>query len=167
MAGNKILAIDPGAKELGVAILNEQDLLYYGVKTLKHAKAPGYGIDREVARLLGYLIERYQPKYLAIEQPVAVQQKAAMLLLVIDEIKAFAHRQGVSLREYAPKDIRRFICREEKPTKRETAKRLALYYPELGQYLSQKSKWGQVYYAHVLDAVAVGLMCQYDIHNAS
>ena len=31
----RILAIDPGTRELGFAIMEENDLIYYGVKTLK------------------------------------------------------------------------------------------------------------------------------------
>ena len=32
---NRILAVDPGAREMGVVVLDNAELIYYGVKSLK------------------------------------------------------------------------------------------------------------------------------------
>ena len=56
----KILALDPGARELGVALFQDTDLLYYGIKTVNRRKTV-QAVAREVGRIVSRLIARYQP----------------------------------------------------------------------------------------------------------
>ena len=37
---SKILAIDPGTREMGVAFLVKRKLIYHGVKSIKKGKSP-------------------------------------------------------------------------------------------------------------------------------
>jgi hypothetical protein len=74
-------------------------------------------------------------------------------------------RRGLLVYEYAPAEVRRALCRRERATKRETARRVAERCPELARYLKQPTKWGEMYWAHMLDAVAVGLRCWDEIYG--
>lgn len=165
MKGNRILAIDPGARELGVAILEGAELLYYGIKTIRQRETSQV-LLRTTALILERMVQDYQPTILALEQPRVLQPGAEKLALVVKEIKRIAQREGLKLYTYSPKNVRQFICREERPTKHETARRLVTCYPELARYLLQPSKWEEQYYARMFEAIAVGLLCYHDLSAA-
>jgi Holliday junction resolvasome RuvABC endonuclease subunit len=154
----KILAIDPGTKELGVAVLVGGRLDYYGVKTFKH-RQPTQVFLAAVVRYLTDLIADHQPIALAIEKTYSIQRDTALLNVTAKEIRNTAKRCGLAVFEFAPTQVRQHICKAEKATKRETAKILAGRYPELTHYLKRPTKWEALYWAHVFDAVAVGLAC--------
>jgi Holliday junction resolvasome RuvABC endonuclease subunit len=164
-APTKILAIDPGTKELGVAVLLEDRLEYYGVKTFKQ-RQPRHAFLAAVVRYITGLIADHHPNVLAIEQTYFIQREAALLNVTAAEIKYTAERCGLAVFEFAPAKVRQHVCRAEKATKRETAKVLAGRYPELARYLKQPTKWEALYWAHVLDAVAVGLVCWQQINES-
>ena len=46
----RILAIDPGTREMGFAIMEENELIYYGVKTLKKMR-PTSVLLKEVRKI--------------------------------------------------------------------------------------------------------------------
>lgn len=154
----KILAIDPGTRELGVAILEGEELIYYGVKTVQRRTTPQEVLG-EITRIIKQLIDRYAPSILAIEKVISIQRNSSLLIVATDQIKAAARREELVVYEYEPKVIRKFICQTGKATKREVAKHLARKYYELSQYLNRKSKWEQLYYAKLFDAISVGLIC--------
>jgi Holliday junction resolvasome RuvABC endonuclease subunit len=157
MNGFTILAIDPGRSSLGVAVLDDGALRYYAVKRLR---VPGTTEDvrRAAIHVLNALLDKYEPTHLAIEQPLVVQQRSELLAHVIGAIKAAARRSGLSVSEYAPQTIRRYISMDGQPTKREVARQLAARYPELSRYLSVPGKWAEQYYERLFGAVAVGVL---------
>lgn len=154
----KILAIDPGTREIGVAVLENEELIYYGVKSIKNRKRPQH-VLQEAARIINGLINTYRPSILAIEKTFLIQKSGSLLIVVADEIKATGQAGGLAIYEYAPTLVRKLICNTGKATKREVAKMLASCYPHLTRYLVQRSKWEELYYANMFDAIAVGLCC--------
>jgi Holliday junction resolvasome RuvABC endonuclease subunit len=156
MNGSRILAVDPGRNTLGVAVFEGATLLYYAVKTLRVPGSPA-DVRGAAARVLHSLISTYQPAHMAIEQPLVVQQRAELLAHVISALKTTAKRYGLSVSEYAPLSVRRFICAESLPLKREVARRLASRYPELRRFYEAQSRWANLYYERMFGAVAVGL----------
>lgn len=154
----KILAIDPGTREIGVAVLEGEALVYYGVKTIRNRKRPQQ-VLREAARIINRLIEDYKPSVLAIEKMFLIQKNASLLIVVADEIKATVQAAGLAIYEYAPTAVRKQICQTGKATKRAVAGIIAGRYLELARYLKGKSKWEELYYANMFDAIAVGLTC--------
>ncbi len=164
--GNRILAIDPGTREIGVAVLEGADLLFYGVRTIQHRGTP-QELLRDAVGLITRLIVRHRPDVLAIERTLVIQQNATFLLVVSKKIKAAAKRMGLLVYEYPPVAVRRFICGTEKPTKQETARRIAEIYPHLRRHLDLPAEWERLYYAHIFDAIAVGLMCAHELGGAA
>jgi|ERR1051325_3252919 crossover junction endodeoxyribonuclease RuvC len=154
----KILAIDPGTKEIGIAMLSDGELLYYGVKTIRTRSSPGE-VLKQAQYIISRLIADYEPQYLAIEKTFMIQKSAALLTIVADEIKATAKREGLTVFEYAPLAVRKMICKSGKATKKGVAKVIALRFPELTRYVERQTKWETLYYAKLFDAVAVGLVC--------
>lgn len=157
----RILAIDPGTKEIGVAVLDGDDLIYYAVKTIRD-RSTAQKVLRQAVAIVIDLISRHRPDCVAIEKMFVVQKSAALLSVVAEEIKSAARGSGLDVYEYAPTTIRKFVCQTGKATKADVAKTLARQYPELARHLNSPTTWEQKYYANMFDAVAVGLMCRHD-----
>jgi len=157
-----ILAIDPGTKEVGVAILSGPALHYYGVKTIKRRQPP-QALLAEISRYITSLIQEYRPEILAVEKTFLIQKNAALLNVAAVEIKHTAKQHGLQVYEYAPTEVRKTICQSGKATKRETARLVATRFPELARLLKQPTKWEELYWANMFDAVAVGLTCLNEI----
>jgi Holliday junction resolvasome RuvABC endonuclease subunit len=153
-----ILAIDPGTKELGFTVLEGDDLLYYGVKSVTNRKSPGLILETITAFIKG-LIEKYQPTTLAIEKMFITQRNSALLFVVAEQVKALAKESGISIWEQSPLAIRKRLCKTGRATKREVARVIADRYPELLRYFNRTKFWEQEYYANLFDAIAVGLIC--------
>ena len=155
----RILAIDPGTKQIGVAVLDGEDLIFYAVKTVRD-RSTAQKILKQAAFIIRELIVQYEPDCLAIEKMFIVQKSAALLSVVAEEIKSEAEAFGLPVYEYAPTVIRKSVCGSGKGTKREVAKVVSNRYPELARHLSTRAKWEESYYANIYDAVAVALVCR-------
>jgi Holliday junction resolvasome RuvABC endonuclease subunit len=154
----KILAIDPGAKELGFAILAGNRIDYYGVKTFKH-RQPAQSFLTGVTRFVNSLIIEHNPSALAIERTYLIQKTSALLNVAATEIKFIAKQKGLTVYEYAPPKVRNTICHTEKATKQDTANIIAKRFPALARFLTPHTKWELLYWMHMFDAVAVGIVC--------
>jgi len=157
MNGSKILAVDPGRSSLGVAVFEGAALRYYAIKVLRVPGTPA-DVYHAAARVLRSLIVMFQPTHMVIEQPLIVQQRAVLLSHVISALKTTAKRHSLTVSEFAPLEVRRFVCTDTKPTKLEIARRLAECYPELNSYVKSPSKWKRKYYERMFGAIAVGFM---------
>src|SRR5438128_7650796 len=128
----RILAIDPGTKEIGVVVLEGNELIFYAVKTIRD-RSTAQRILAHVAAITQELITQYDPQYLAIEKMFVVQKSAALLSVAAEEIKSVAKSNGLPIYEYAPSTVRKFICQSGAATKRDVAQVVAQRYPELAR----------------------------------
>jgi crossover junction endodeoxyribonuclease RuvC len=158
----KILAIDPGTREMGVALLDGQQLVYYGVKTVQGRRSPAE-VLRRIQKITSGLIERFHPNCLAIERMFLIQKSASLLVVTAEEVKATARQHGLPVYEYAPTVVRKLICGSGRATKHEAAKVMVRQFPELHSYLDQRTKWEALYYANMFDAVALAVYCYQQI----
>lgn len=161
---NRILALDPGTRHLGVAVLENGELIFYGIKSVQ-GQETRQEVLREAVRILKKLIEGYRPDILAIEQTFVLQASATFLRVVVKKLKAAARRSGLDVYEYAPIAVRSFFCHPEKPTKQLTAQKIAERYPYFKRHLECLNEWERLYYAHLFDAVALGLYCDHQLNK--
>lgn len=155
----KILAIDPGTREMGVAVLEDSTLLDYSVKTFRHRGNPKVLLS-QVEKLIKRLITETKPNVLAMEKNTFSQiQQNYSLTLAVAKIKGVAKRMNVEIKEYAPNTVRKAVCNDGTAKKKELARAVALKYPELRVYLDSEKKWKQRYWQNLFDAVAVALAC--------
>lgn len=159
---SKILAIDPGTKELGIAVLSKLQLEHFAIKTFKH-RTPPHAFLSEVSEFIDGQIAEFHPIALAIEQTFLIQRDSALLNVVATEIKQKAKQCGLEVYEYKPAQVRNKLCQASKATKNDATIVLTSRYPELRQFLKRESKWVKLYWSHVFDAVAVGLVCLDDM----
>lgn len=153
---SRLLAIDPGAREMGIAVLDDTQLIYFGVKSLKTYR-PQEILKRAVTDILARLIVEYSIGALVIEDGHFSQAESSLYNAVIQTIQDTANQMKLKLVIYDPKTIRHFLCRDGKATKKRTAQFLAERYPELKMYLEQGRGWKAKYWMHVFDALASGL----------
>jgi crossover junction endodeoxyribonuclease RuvC len=161
-----ILAIDPGTRELGFAVMRGKSLLYYGVKTVTNRKSPGAVLEI-VSVFIRHLIRKYRPTELAIEKMFVTQKNSALLTVVAEQVKAVVRESQIPVYEYAPKAIRKRLCQTGKATKREAAQILANRFPELNRYFLRSRQWERDYYANLFDAVAIAVICAEDLEETS
>lgn len=159
----KILAIDPGTRAMGIALLEDDKLLYHGVKSVPKQKAPHETL-REGRKIVLRLINDFDPRILVVEKTFFANNRSAALLNVfVDEIRAIGKRKGLEVIRYAPNTVKKFICGNGRAGKEEVARIVAAKYPELKVYLSQDRKWKESYHHNMFDAVALGIVAISDV----
>jgi len=62
----KTLAIDPGTREMGIALLDNRRLIYHGVNVIKKGKSPPETL-REGRKIVLRLIKDFKPQVLVVE----------------------------------------------------------------------------------------------------
>jgi Holliday junction resolvasome RuvABC endonuclease subunit len=158
-----ILAIAPSARELGIAVLSGESLLFYGVKTVRARRGSGSLIDN-VRQCVSQLVTEYQPDYVALANPVAAEQQASSIRDVYEEILQIIEEKKRSCRKYQMPVVRRRLCTQGKSSKREIAILLAARFPELERYLYVQNLWQYLYYSRIFDAIAIAIVCLQDIN---
>jgi crossover junction endodeoxyribonuclease RuvC len=158
---SKILAIDPGTREMGIAFFDKGRLIYHGVKVISNQKKLPHQRLREARKMVLRLIKDFKPKVLAIEKAFfAKNRNAALLNVLVDEIKAIAKRKGLEVLSFAPSTIKKRICGNGRAAKKEVAKVVVASYPELKVYLTQDRLWKERYHQNMFDAIALGMIIE-------
>lgn len=158
ISASKVIAIDAGSRELGIAVFDGDELRYYAVSGIAKRKPAGQ-VPAEAVRIVCTLIREHQPLKLALAQPIVIHPAAERLAHVLRAIKKLALDEGLTLQILSPKSTRQFICSSERATKKETVERLCAIYPELARYAEGRSHWERLYYEPMFNAVALGLTC--------
>lgn len=165
-----ILGIDPGARQIGIAVLRGGELFYYAVKTLKKDKKDNsqssVSITESLEQIICKAVEEFKVDCIALEKVTSAQQRNSFVEVVYRNVKEIAARRNFKLREYSPNFVRNSICRQTKATRREAYKILTEKYPELYRYLSATRIWQKAYFAHLFDAIAVALLCSREFEEA-
>src|SRR5512135_1385768 len=108
MSKTKFLAIDPGTRAMGVALLEGDKLIYHGVKTIKKGQSPHETL-KAGRKLILRLITDYDPDTLAVEKTFfANNRNAAVLNVFADEIQVIGKRKGLNVICYAPSTVKKF-----------------------------------------------------------
>jgi Holliday junction resolvasome RuvABC endonuclease subunit len=158
----RILAVDPGTKHMGVAVLEGSHLIHYGVRSFRK-KRPAHELLRatdDALDALGDLIRAYRPTVLAYEKTFFVQAKSSALLNVQEaEVRRVGGAAALTVIGYSPARVRKLLCRDGWANKRQVAETLAVRFPELAGYLEAQSPHQERYWSNMFDAVAVAVVC--------
>lgn len=158
LKSTRILAIDPGTREMGVAVLEGTALLYHGVKVIKKGASPRVTLDRGMAAVAG-LIQDFHPDVLVVEQTfIGRNRNAALLNVFADEITALGRHAKLLVLTFAPNAVKKAIAGYGWATKEQVAKAVVARYPELRAYLIHDPKWKERFHENMFDAVALGMM---------
>lgn len=160
-----ILGIDPGTKEMGVAVLRGSRILGSGVHTLRNGGRPRDTIDQARRIILNY-IETYTPSIVGIEKPLLVPTKRAALVSVIaQELHARSRDLGMKVMEISARDARRIVVGNPHAKKFDVARKIAgmgldglhAHAPKAPPHPVLGYKPKDRYWLHLYDAIAVAI----------
>lgn len=164
---SKILAIDPGTRVMGIAFLDDNKLIYHGVKTIKKGKSPHETL-KTGKKIILRLIEDFRPNTLVVEKAFfANNRNAALLNVFVDEIKSIAKRKKLAYLSYAPSTVKKYICGNGRASKDEVARVIVSKFPELKVYLTQDRAWKELHFQNMFDAVALGMIVGKKVNKKS
>lgn len=124
MTTHTILGIDPGTKEMGIVVLRGNQLLDYGVHTLRNGQRP-YRVIGQARRITAAHIQRWRPNVVAIEAPLRLAtNRAALLSVIAQELRAQAQSRRLQVVEFSPGEIRMALVGNPRATKIEIAEAL-------------------------------------------
>ena len=153
----KVLAIDPGTRHLGIAFFDGKELIYHGVKTIRKMNS-AHDTLKEGRKFISRLIRDFKPTTLVVEKTFfSNNRNSALLNVFADEIKVIGKNKGLKVIAYAANTVRKSVCGNGAASKDELAKVIVSYYPELKPYLTSDRKWKEKFYRNMFDAVALGL----------
>ncbi len=165
MENKTILGIDPGTKEMGLAVLRGRELLFYGVRTLRNGARP-YDVVGQARRIVLEAIEKHRPQVVAIEEPFNLPTKRSHLLNVIaDELRERAAELGMQVLALSPEEIRRRVTGNPRATKIEVAEYLARHgFDQLAMLIPKRPARAALglrprdkYWLHMFDALGLAV----------
>jgi len=154
----RVLAIDPGTRFMGVALLENGAPLQVGVETIPPGQSP-HATLKAGRKIILRLIEDYRPQVLAVEKTFFANNRNSSLLNVFgDEIRAIGKRKKLKVLCFAPNTVRKAVCGNGRASKDDVARVLVARFPELKIYLTQDRRLKERFHQNMFDALALGIL---------
>ncbi len=120
-----VLGIDPGTRFMGVAAVRGDQLLHYGVRTLRNGTRPYDLLGQARAHVLA-AIGDFRPQIVAIEEPLLIPTKrAALVSAITQELYERSKELGVQVLELQPSRVREIVVGDSRASKGKVAHALA------------------------------------------
>jgi len=151
-----ILALDPGLRELGYAVLHGRRLVTSGVLALRRVpKSERLATARKSVRTW---LRTYRPDVVVVEKtyrhPVPWLDQLHQLARSAQNL---ATRAGATFAMYSPQRVRSTVAGNGKAKKPEVAIAVAHRFPSLRVYLTQDRRWKEGFWQNMFDAIALAL----------
>lgn len=157
-----VLAINPGSKYLGIAVLEGEVLKDWRIKVLK-GKWSKEKLDRAGEIVTG-LIKHHRPDVLALKR-LHPSRSSLHLSSLREKIKNIARKMKVPVRQYSIQEIKDFFSPEERINKKSLAGIIAARLPDLFHDLEREKGSKNPYLMRMFEAVALGIVCFHQIDN--
>ncbi len=162
-----ILAIDPGTKEMGIAVLAGGALIASGVHSLRNGERPHDVIGQARTIVLRYTRD-HGPDIVAIEKPLRkTTKRAALVSVIVQELHARSRELGIQVTLRSPRDVRADVVGNPHATKFDVARVLGRRFPQLVRQVPAARPHRVLgfrardrYWLHMFDALAVGVAVQ-------
>ncbi|PKO18724.1 hypothetical protein CVU37_04880 [candidate division BRC1 bacterium HGW-BRC1-1] len=106
----RIVAIDPGTREMGIAVLDGSELIYHEAKAMRK-RGSAQKILAETHRLILRLVLDFHPTVLAFGRTfMSKSRRVALQNVVSDEIKRLGEQLGVRVLSLAVNTVRKRLC---------------------------------------------------------
>ena len=147
---NTILAVDPGLRDLGYAVLKGQVITASGVISFRLVRPTGrLAAARSAVR---ELVRRHHPNALVVEKTHWYPNGLHRLMATM---RALARQHRLPLAVYSPQTVRKHLLGNGWAGKAEAAAAMSVRYPALRVHLTQNRKWKERYWQNMYDAVAL------------
>jgi crossover junction endodeoxyribonuclease RuvC len=161
----RILAIDPGTRNIGFALLEGEKIIHFGVKTIQRMPTSKETL-KEGKRVISRLIVDFRPDILVVEKTYFANNKDSILLNTFTEqIKVIGKQKSIKVLSIATNTVRKSVCGNGAASKEEVARAIVSRYPELRPYLTSNRRWKERYYRNMFDAVALGLVVSIELNK--
>lgn len=154
----RILGINPGARYLGYALLNNSELRDWGIKSIKGKWTPEK--SKKIGRILLGLLDQHQPDILAIKK-LHPARTSPNLHGLVNRFKELCLERNILIYEFPIKYLEKVVL-TEKMNKDRLAESLAEIYPPL---FTEFRKEKNSYYTRMFEAVALGHVCFKQLDN--
>lgn len=142
------LGICPGTKEVGLAVIRDTELLYYGTRTFRGEWSPGK--LKTILSAIHRIAKYYVVTAIAVKTPDPKRSSQA-LDTVMSGIKRQCKQSKIECYEFSLDEIKyRFIG-----TTKATRKELIVAADLFDELLYKGSSWDKKYYIKILEAVAL------------
>ena len=151
-----LLCLTPG-REMGTAVFEDGELVYFGVRDLRKEKSRK-GALRKTEKITLSLIRRYDVRVIVLEKPFYVQSRGSRLIrTLVRGIRQMAQDRRYRLVEMDIRTARQLIITGERATKIKVAKCLVQSFPELFPYKDVLESERFRYWQSLFDAVTLGV----------
>ena len=151
-----ILALDPGLRDLGYAVLSGRRLVTSGVLGLR--RVPKSERLPTARRQVRSWLRTHRPDIVVVEKtyrhPVPWLDQLHRLSR---STKNLATRQRADFTMYSPQSVRATVAGNGKAKKPDVAIAVAHRFPSLRVYLTQDRRWKERYWQNMFDAIALAL----------
>jgi len=151
-----VLAIDPGLRDLGYAVLQGERLVTSGVLGLRRVPKQDR-LDTARTYVRSWL-RTHRPTVVVVEKtyrhPVPWLNQLYQLSRTAQNL---ATRRHAAFAMYSPQRVRATVAGNGKAKKPEVAIAVAHRYPSLRVYLTQDRRWKERYWQNMFDAIALAL----------
>jgi Holliday junction resolvasome RuvABC endonuclease subunit len=157
-----VLAVNPGTKYLGIAVLRGLELQDWRVKNLS-----GTWSREKLKKALSIISTwtlRYRPDLVAIKR-LHPSRSSRGLNSLHNQIQRLCLRKKLTLTQYTIKQLETVFCQEQRKNKRNLAEAVAALYPELTSELTTEKRRRNPYHMRMFEAVALGAAGVYEITN--
>lgn len=151
-----ILALDPGLRDLGYAVLRGRRIVTSGVLGLRRVpKDDRLAIARKNVRTW---LTTHRPDVVIVEKTYRHPLPWLNQLHQISRsARNLATRQGAAFAMYSPQSVRATVAGNGKAKKPEVAIAVAHRFPSLRVYLTQDRRWKERFWQNMFDAIALAL----------
>jgi Holliday junction resolvasome RuvABC endonuclease subunit len=150
-----ILAVNPGTKYIGLAILQGPDLVYWGIRVLKGKWSETKMRNAETT--LQDLIDRYHVSMLVLKKPHA-SRSSRNLNCLVGAIEKLAKKKRIRLHRYSLGDLKEFLAEGTKVNKMAIAGIVTARYSFLIHELEKEKKHKHPYFVRMFEAIAAGIV---------
>jgi Holliday junction resolvasome RuvABC endonuclease subunit len=151
-----ILALDPGLRDLGYAVLAGRRIVTASVLPLRSVSR-----QRRLGRVREFLLTQvraHRPRTLVLEHiPKRPLDTLAGLPALGRLLGRLARQRRLKLATYSARTVRGSVVGDGWAGKREVAQVIARKFPELRVHLTHDRKWKERYWQNMFDAVALAL----------
>jgi RNase H-fold protein (predicted Holliday junction resolvase) len=151
-----ILAIVPGTRHIGIAVIRADELVYFAIRSFKGKKTK-QRLFSETGKCLAKLTERYHPGVLAIKEPSHLQARLSRFLPALTgHIKACARERGLKVLPMRLIEAKRHFF-PQAPTGEALAQVMVCQYPVLRAVAKRRTtRQAKVYWQQMFDAIGLG-----------
>lgn len=156
-AKHTILAINPGTRHIGMAVLKGSVLFYWSVKVIRGPLTMAK--RRKIAMLIHRVISKYEPDIVVLKN-IHSSRTSRHLDRLCNDVETIAAENGIQLVKYSIQEVEAFFSPQERINKTTLSELLRQRHPVLRHELFRERNSYNPYHVRMFEAVALAMMAE-------